>query len=77
MSETPETIALAQKYDAITRQVAQSFKRQLELAKAEQNHEAIIQNEIKLGIMIAARGLFAGTYKSVTNTKPEGNWSET
>lgn len=77
MTETPETIALAQKYDAITRQVAQSFKNQLELARAEQNHEAIVQNEIKLGIMIAARGLFAGTYKNVTNTKPEGNWSET
>jgi hypothetical protein len=77
MSETPETILLAQKYDAITRRVAESFKRQLELARAEQNQEAVIQNEIKLGIMIAARGLFAGTYKSVTNAKPEGNWSET
>jgi hypothetical protein len=77
MTETPETIALAQKYDAITRQVAQSFKNQLELARAEQNQEAIIQNEIKLGIMIAARGLFAGSYKNVTNAKPEGNWSET
>ncbi len=77
MSQTPETIALAQKYDAITRQVALSFKRQLELARAEQNQEAIVQNEIKLGIMIAARGLFAGTYKSVTNANPEGNWKET
>ena len=77
MSETPETVALAQKFDAITRQVAQSFKQQLELARAEQNHEAIVQNEIKLGIMIAARGLFAGSYKSVTNAKPDGNWSET
>jgi hypothetical protein len=77
MSETPETILLAQKYDAITRHLAQSFKRQLELARAEQNQEAVIKNEIKLGIMIAARGLFAGSYKSVTSAKPEGNWSET
>ena len=77
MNQTPETIALAQKYDAITRQVAQSFKRQLELARAEQNQEEIVQNEIKLGIMLAARGLFAGIYKNVTSTKPEGNWTET
>ncbi len=77
MTETPETILLAQKFDAVTRQVAQSFKNQLELARAENNHEAIVQNEIKLGIMIAARGLFAGTYKNVTSAKPQGNWSET
>ncbi len=77
MSETPETILLAQKYDAITRHLARSFKNQLELARAEQNQEAVIQNEIKLGIMLAARGLFAGTYKNVTSAKPEGNWSET
>ncbi len=77
MPETPETIEIARKFDAITRQVASGFKRQLELARIEQNHEAIVQNEIKLGIMIAARGLFAGTYKSVTSTKPDGNWSET
>jgi hypothetical protein len=77
MTETPEIIALAQNFDAVTRQVAQSFKHQLELARAEQNQEAVIQNEIKLGIMIAARGLFAGTYKNVTNAKPEGNWKET
>jgi hypothetical protein len=77
MRETPETIELAKKFDHATRHVAQSFKKQLELARAEQNQEAVIQNEIKLGIMLAARGLFSGTYRSVTKTKPEGNWSET
>ena len=74
--ETPELIALAKQYEHVTRLVAQSFQKQLDLARAEGNQEEVIKNEIKLGIMRAARGLFSGAYRSVTHIKPEGNWGE-
>ena len=74
--ETPELIALAQKFDAITRQVAQGFKKQLELARAEHDEEEIVRNQIKLGVLTAARGMFAGSYRQLVKSPPEGNWSE-
>jgi hypothetical protein len=76
MNENQEMIELAKKYEQVTRHVAASFKKQLELAKAEGNQEEVIKNEIKLGIMRAARGIFSGSYLSVTKIKPEGDWSE-
>ena len=76
MNQPSEMIELAKRYETVTRKVATSFQRQLELARAEGNQEEVIKNEIKLGIMRAARGLFSGSYLSVTKTKPEGNWGE-
>jgi hypothetical protein len=73
---TPELIALAKKFDALTRQVAQGFKKQLELARAEHNEEEIVRNQIKLGVLTAARAMFAGSYRQVLKSPPEGNWSE-
>ncbi len=76
MRETAETIALAQKYDAITRQVASGFKKQLELARAEQNQEEVIRNQIKLEVLKAARAMFSGSYRQVMKNAPEGNWKD-
>ena len=74
--ESPELIELAKKFDAITRQVAQGFKKQLELAIAEHDEEEIVRNQIKLGVLTVARGMFAGSYRQVMKTSPDGNWSE-
>lgn len=76
MNETPELIALAARYDHSTRHLAASFKKQLELARAEGNREEAIKNEIKLGVLIAARGLFSGAYLHVAKTKPVHDWGE-
>jgi hypothetical protein len=74
--EPPELIELAERYDFITRHLATSFKKQLELARAEGDREEAIKNEIKLGVLIAARGLFSGEYRLVAKSKPAGNWGE-
>jgi hypothetical protein len=76
MSETPETIEIAKKFDAITRQVASGFKKQLELARAEQNQEEVVRNQIKLEVLKAARSMFSGSYRQVMKFPPQGNWSE-
>jgi hypothetical protein len=76
MNETPELIELAERYDFITRHLATSFKKQLELARAEGDREEAIKNEIKLGVLLAARGLFSGSYRVVVKTKPAGHWGE-
>jgi hypothetical protein len=76
MNETTETIALAKRFDAITRQVANGFKSQLELARAEQNREEVIRNQIKLEVLKAARSMFSGSYRQVMKSPPQGNWSE-
>jgi hypothetical protein len=76
MSETPETTEIAKRFDAISRQVASGFKRQLELARAEQNQEEVIRNQIKLEVLKAARSMFVGSYRQVMKSPPQGNWSE-
>lgn len=67
---------VAAQFDKLTRHVASGFKRQLEVAKAAQDTDEIIKQQIKLEVLKAARMMFSGSYKVVLKVKPEGDWSD-
>jgi hypothetical protein len=61
---------VTEKFDQITRHVLEGFHRQLELARAENDHEAIVKQQIKIEVLKAARGMYAGCYRIVTKSTP-------
>jgi chromosome condensin MukBEF ATPase and DNA-binding subunit MukB len=75
-SDLQAAAKVAAQFDKLTRHVAKSFKRQLEIAKAAQDTEAMIKEQIKLEVLKAARMMFSGSYKVVLKVKPEGDWSD-
>ncbi len=75
-SDLQAAAKVAAQFDKLTRHVAKSFKRQLEVARAAQDAEEIVKQQIKLEVLKAARMMFSGSYKVVLKTKPEGNWSD-
>ena len=75
-SEFSDAARVAAQFDKLTRHVAKSFKRQLELARAAQDKDAIIKEQIKLEVLKAARMMFSGSYKVALKVKPAGNWSD-
>ncbi len=75
-SDLQAAAKVAAQFDKLTRHVASSFKRQLEIARAAQDSEAIIKEQIKLEVIKAARMMFSGSYKVALKVKPEGDWSD-
>lgn len=76
MKNDSDAARVAAQFDQLTRHVAGSFKRQLEIAKASQDHNGIIKEQIKLEVLKAARGMFAGSYRVALGAKPEGGWND-
>ena len=76
MKNDSDAARVAAQFDQFTRHVAKSFKRQLEIARASHDEDAIIKGQIKLGVLKAARGMFAGSYRAALGNKPEGDWND-
>jgi hypothetical protein len=75
MNTESDAQKIAQQFDRLTLHVAKSFKRQLELARATGDTEEVIKQQIKLAVLKAARGMFSGSYRIATGSKPEGDWN--
>ena len=76
MKNDSDSARVAEQFDQLTRRVASSFKRQLEIARASQDHDGIIREQIKLEVLKAARGMFAGSYRVALGSKPKGDWND-
>ena len=76
MNNDSDSARVAEQFDQLTRRVASSFKRQLEIARASQDQDGIIREQIKLEVLKAARGMFAGSYRVALGSKPEGDWND-
>jgi hypothetical protein len=75
MNTESDAQKVALQFDKLTLQVAQGFKRQLELARAAGDEPEVVKQQIKLEVLKAARGMFAGSYRVATGKKPEGDWN--
>jgi hypothetical protein len=75
MNTESDAQKIASQFDKLTRHVAQSFKHQLELAQAAGDQSEVIKQQIKLEVLKAARGMFSGSYRIATGSKPEGDWN--
>jgi hypothetical protein len=75
-TEPLEGDRIAAQFDRLTRHVASGFKRQLELARASGDQDAVIKEQIKLEVLKAARGMFSGSFSVALKRKPEGNWHD-
>jgi chromosome condensin MukBEF ATPase and DNA-binding subunit MukB len=75
-SDLQAAAKVAAQYDKLTRHVAQGFKRRLEVAKAAQDTEAMIKEQIKLEVLKAARMMFSGSYRIALKVNPQGDWSD-
>ena len=76
MKNDSDAARVAAQFEQFTRRVAKSFKRQLEIARATDDQDAIVKEQIKLEVLKAARGMFAGSYRVALGTKPEGDWND-
>ncbi len=76
MKNDSDAARVAAHFDQFTRRIANSFKRQLEIARASQDHDGVIKQQIKLEVLKAARGMFAGSYRVTLGNKPEGDWND-
>ncbi len=76
MKNDSDAARVAAQFDQLTHRVASSFKRQLEIARASQDHDGVIKEQIKLEVLKAARGMFAGSYRVALGNKPEGDWND-
>jgi hypothetical protein len=68
-----ELEAVAARFDHLTKHVLQGFERRLELARAENDSQAVIKEQIKIEVLNAARGMYAGCHNLVTKRRP---WQE-
>jgi hypothetical protein len=75
MNTESDATKVAAQFDKLTRFVAKSFYRQLEVAKAAGDEQEVIKQQIKLEVLKAARGMFSGSYRIATGNKPEGDWN--
>jgi hypothetical protein len=69
-SSDEQMLAISQRFDDLTRRVLNDFERQLQLARAENNPESVVKQQIKIEVLKAARGMYAGCYRSVTKQRP-------
>jgi hypothetical protein len=60
---------LAAGFDHVTGEFVAEAARQLELARAMQDQEAIVREQIKLGVMDTARRIFQSQYQRITGER--------
>ncbi len=62
--------AITEKFDRLTQRILDGFERQLQLAQAANDKEEVIKEQIKIGVLTAARGMYSGCYLSVRKDRP-------
>ena len=72
-ADLPEIDKLAQTFRLITSRFVDHADAQIELARAMKDREALVKEQIKLGVMQHARSIFQDCYRSVTGRKA---WDE-
>lgn len=53
-------------FGQLTRRVLEGMKHDVELARASNNHDALIRAQVKKSTLETARAMFTGAYKHVT-----------
>lgn len=72
-SDLPEVEKLAQAFDRITSRYIECAQQEIELTRAMQDKQALVKEQIKLGMLEHVRGMFHDCYKRVTGRKA---WDE-
>jgi hypothetical protein len=72
-ADLPEIEKLAQAFGWITSQFLQRGELEVELARATDDREALVKEQIKLSLMKSVRGIFSDCYRRTTGRKA---WDE-
>jgi hypothetical protein len=64
-SDLPDVEKLAQAFQLITGRYAEQAAADIELARAMQDQESLVKEQIKLGMMMHARSIFKDCYRAV------------
>ncbi len=72
-SDLPDLEKLAQAYGLISSQYVQAAQNEIEVRRALSDRENEIKEQIKLGMMQTARGIFDHCYRRLTG---KGAWHE-
>ena len=72
-SEQPEIDKLREFFGRVTGQIVEYAEKEVELAKAMQDHDAVVKVQIKLESFKTARAIFARGYQVATGRKA---WNE-
>lgn len=72
-SDLPDIEKLAQAFALITGRYVEHAANEIELARAMQDQESLVKEQIKLGMMRHARSIFQDCYRAVTGRKA---WDE-
>ena len=72
-SDLSEVDKLAQTFDFITSRFVDHADAQIELARAMKDQQALVKEQIKLGVMQHARSIFQDCHRSVIGRKA---WDE-
>jgi hypothetical protein len=62
--------AITEKFNRLTQRILDGFERQLQLAQASNDKEAVIKEQIKISVLSAARSMYAGCYLHVRKERP-------
>lgn len=68
-TDLPDLEKLAQAFRAITDRYVEHAHHKLELARALQDPESVVREQIKLGVMEHARSIFDDCYRLVTGRR--------
>jgi hypothetical protein len=69
-SDAPDMEKLSQAFDCITGFVVGNAEREIELARAMSDREAVVKTQIKMETIKHARAIFETCYLRVTGRKP-------
>jgi len=65
-SDQPEVDKLKEFFGQVTAQIVQYAEREIELARAMQDRESLVKQQIKMETIKTARGIFARGYQIAT-----------
>jgi hypothetical protein len=68
-TDLPDVDKLAQAFDAITARYVEHAQHEIELARALQDPESVVKEQIKLGVMEHARTILDDCYRLVTGRR--------
>jgi hypothetical protein len=68
-TDLPDLEKLAQAFQAITARYVEHAHHEIELARALQDPESVVREQIKLGVMEHARSIFDDCYRLVTGRR--------
>lgn len=65
-TECPALQQLADRFDALSAGFTREAEQKLALARAMADDEAVVREHIKIQVMLAARKMFAGSFREAT-----------